>query len=70
MPGYGELRQSNGRVCGVTLENGEIIDSPVVLNAAGPHSSKVNRLADVEKFMKVKTRALRQEVVHVPLPEG
>jgi len=42
----------------------------VVLNAAGPHSSKVNQLAGVEKFMKVKTRALRQEVAHVPLPEG
>lgn len=65
-----EIRQSNGRVCGVTLENGESIDAPVVLNAAGPHSSKVNQLADVEKFMKVKTRALRQEVAHVPLPEG
>ena len=65
-----EIRQSNGRVCGVTLENGEIIDSPVVLNAAGPHSSQVNQLADVEKHMKVKTRALRQEVAHVPLPEG
>jgi sarcosine oxidase subunit beta len=41
-----------------------------VLNAAGPHSSKINQLADVEKSMSVKTRALRQEVAHVPLPEG
>jgi sarcosine oxidase subunit beta len=65
-----EIRRSGGRVCGVTLENGETIDSPVVLNAAGPHSSKVNRLADVEKSMNIKTRALRQEVAHVPLPEG
>ena len=65
-----EIRQSNGRVCGVTLDNGDIIDAPVVLNAAGPHSSKINQLADVEKLMKVKTRALRQEVAHVPLPAG
>ena len=65
-----EIRRSNGRVCGVTLDKGNAIDSPVVLNAAGPHSSKINQLADVEKFMKVKTRALRQEVAHVPLPEG
>jgi len=65
-----EIRRSNGRVCGVTLANGDTIDAPVVLNAAGPHSSKVNQLADVEKSMKVKTRALRQEVAHVPLPEG
>jgi sarcosine oxidase subunit beta len=65
-----EIRRSNGRVCGLTLDNGDKIDSPVVLNAAGPHSSKVNQLADVEKLMKVKTRALRQEVAHVPLPAG
>ena len=64
------IRQGNGRVCGVTLDNGDTIATPVVLNAAGPHSSKINQLADVEKNMKVKTRALRQEVAHVPLPEG
>jgi sarcosine oxidase subunit beta len=65
-----EIRRSNGRVSGVTLANGDSVDAPVVINAAGPHSSKVNQLADVEKLMKVKTRALRQEVAHVPLPEG
>ena len=65
-----EIRRSNDRVCGVTLANSDTIDSPVVLNVAGPHSSKINQLADVEKTMKVKTRALRQEVAHVPLPEG
>lgn len=65
-----EIKQPKGRVCGVTLANGDTICAPVVLNAAGPHSSKINQLADVEKHMKVKTRALRQEVAHVPLPEG
>ncbi|MFT5218126.1 MAG: sarcosine oxidase subunit beta [Planctomycetota bacterium] len=65
-----EIRSENDKVCGVTLEGGEHIDSPVVLNAAGPHSSKINQMAGVEENMKVKTRALRQEVAHVPLPEG
>lgn len=65
-----EIRRAEGRVCGVTLSNGDKLDTPVVLNAAGPHSSKINQLAEVEKSMKVKTRALRQEVAHVPLPEG
>ena len=65
-----EIRREQGRVSGVILEDGEQIDSPVLLNAAGPHSSKVNQMADVEKHMKVKTRALRQEVAHVPLPPG
>ncbi|MFV2031068.1 MAG: NAD(P)/FAD-dependent oxidoreductase [Gammaproteobacteria bacterium] len=65
-----EIIKSGDHVAGVRLEDGETIDASVVLNAAGPHSSKVNRLADVEKYMKVKTRALRQEVVHVALPPG
>ena len=65
-----EIRRDAGAVSGVTLENGETIDASVVLNASGPHSSKVNQIADVEKSMQVKTRALRQEVAHVPLPEG
>lgn len=65
-----EIRKQGGQVGGVMLTSGEIFDAPVVLNAAGPHSSKINQMADVEKQMKVKTRALRQEVAHVPLPDG
>jgi sarcosine oxidase subunit beta len=65
-----EIRQDNGRVVGVTLESGQKIDAAVVVNVAGPHSFVINRLADVEKGMKVKTRALRHEVHHVPSPRG
>lgn len=65
-----EICPSGERVCGVTLENGERLDTPVVLNAAGPHSYLINQLADVEKDLKIKTRALRHEVAHVPMPEG
>ena len=65
-----EILRDGGRAAGVRLANGERIEAPAVLNAAGPHSSKVNCLAGVEEGMKVKTRALRQEVAHVPLPEG
>jgi sarcosine oxidase subunit beta len=65
-----EIRRNNGQVVGVTLEGGEKIDAPVVVNVAGPHSFIINRLADVEKGMKVKTRALRHEVHHVPSPIG
>ncbi len=35
-----------------------------------PHSYLINRLAGVEEGMKIKTRALRQEVAHVPSPDG
>ncbi len=64
------VRQAGGRVAGVTLADGEEIDAPVVVNVAGPHSAVINRMADVEKGMRIGTRALRQEVVHVPSPAG
>ena len=65
-----EIRQENGKVEGVTLKTGEQIDSPIVVNVAGPHSFVINRMADVERDMNIKTRALRHEVHHVPSPEG
>jgi sarcosine oxidase subunit beta len=63
-----EIRQANGHVEGVTLRSGQHIDAPVVINIAGPHSFIINRMAGVEEDMKVKTRALRHEVHHVPSP--
>ena len=42
----------------------------MVVNIAGPHSYKINALAGVEAGMKIKTRALRHEVAHVPSPDG
>ena len=65
-----EIRQQNGKLEGVTLKTGEQIDSPIVVNVAGPHSFVINRMADVERDMNIKTRALRHEVHHVPSPEG
>ena len=65
-----EILKSDGRVSGVVLEDGTKIEAPVVVNAAGPHSFIINRLAGVEKGMKIKTKALRHEVVHLPAPEG
>ncbi len=65
-----EIRQGGGRVVGVRLEDGREIDSPVVVNVSGPHSAIVNRMAGVEAGMNIKTRALKQEVAHVPAPPG
>jgi sarcosine oxidase subunit beta len=65
-----EIRREHGRVAGVSLRSGEHIAAPVVVNIAGPHSYKVNRMAGVEEGMKIKTRALKQEVAHVPFPPG
>lgn len=62
------IRQMDGRVCGVTLSDGEEIDAGVVINVAGPHSSIINKMAGVAEGMKMSTRALRHEVAHVPAP--
>lgn len=61
---------SAGRSAGVRLATGEEIHAPIVVNVAGPASSQINAMADVLDDMTISTRALRQEVVHVPAPEG
>jgi len=65
-----EIRRRDRRVIGVALDDGSAIDAPVVVNVAGPHSYLINRMAGVEDEMNIKTRALRQEVAHVPSPPG
>jgi len=63
------LREA-GRTTGVQLSDGTLFEAPVVVNVAGPHSSKINQMAGVGDAMKMSTRALRHEVAHVPAPSG
>ena len=65
-----DILKQNQCVHGVQLEGGEVVQAPVVVNAAGPHSFVVNAMAGVIEGMKIKTRALRHEVVHLPAPDG
>ena len=65
-----EILTEGGRAAGVRLADGDEIHAPVVVNVAGPASAAVNRMAGVTGDMGVTTRALRQEVVHLPAPEG
>lgn len=65
-----EILTEGGRAAGVKLADGRAFRAPVVVNIAGPHSSKINRMAGVYDEMKIKTRALRHEVAHVPAPAG
>ena len=65
-----DILKQNQCVQGVELEGGEVVQVPVVVNAAGPHSFVVNAMAGVIAGMKIKTRALRHEVVHLPAPDG
>ncbi len=62
--------RAGGRVAGVRFDDETTVAAPVVVNAAGPHSSVVNRLAGVLDDFAVSTRALRQEVHVVPAPPG
>ena len=65
-----EILIGGGRIAGVRLADGDEIHAPVVVNVAGPASAAVNAMAGVTGDMGVTTRALRQEVVHLPAPEG
>jgi sarcosine oxidase subunit beta len=66
-----EVRSKDNQVLGVTLKDGTQIDAPVVVNAAGPHSYKINQMAEgVYEGCNIKTKALRHEVMHCPSPEG
>jgi sarcosine oxidase, subunit beta len=63
------VERIDGRIGGVGLDDGGRLPADVVVNAAGPHSALVNRLAGVEADMSIKTRALRREVHHLAAPK-
>ena len=64
------IEQASGRVTGVTLEGGERITAPVVVNVGGPHSSGLNRMAGADAGMRIGNRPLRQEAFSVSAPQG
>lgn len=61
-------KDATGRIAGVSLDDGTRLATRVLVNVAGPHSFKVNALAGATGDMKITTRALKQEVVHLPMP--
>jgi len=65
-----DVLKKDGRCAGVKLADGTEIEAPVVVNVAGPHSYQINQMAGVIEGMNIKTRPLRQEVCHVPAPQG
>ncbi len=64
------IRCDSRKVLGVTLDNDEPIDAPVIVNVSGPHSFKITEMAGLSESNNIKTRALRHEVHVVPPPEG
>lgn len=65
-----EIVREGGRAAGVRLAEGDRISARVVVNAAGPHSGAVNRMAGTLGDMNVRTRPLKQEVCYVAAPPG
>lgn len=65
-----DILQKDGRVSGVKLSDGAVIEAPVIVNVAGPASGRINEMAEVTGDMTISTRPLRQEVAHVPSPKG
>lgn len=65
------IRSQNGKVQGITLKDGRQVDAAIVVNVAGPHSFKINQMAEgVWQGCNIKTKSLRHEVMHCPSPEG
>lgn len=62
------IDKAKGRAAGVSTSSGEKIEASIVVNVAGPHSSKINVLAGVADKMAVTARPMRHEVAHVPAP--
>jgi sarcosine oxidase, subunit beta len=65
-----EVVRRHDRVAGVRLSDGEVVESSVVVNAAGPWSGRVNSLAGVGAEFTIGVRPLRQEVHHLDAPPG
>ena len=64
------IERGERRVAAVVLDGGDRVECDVVVNAAGPYSALINRMAGVEADMSIKTRALRREVHHLASPPG
>ncbi len=58
------------RAAGVEFDGGEVVSAPVVVNACGPASDRLNQLAGVTGDMAVRGRPLRTETHEVPAPPG
>lgn len=64
-----DIHIKNGAVCGLTFNSDRRVQTGILVNVAGPHSSLINKMAGVLDDMKISTRALRHEVAHIAAPD-
>src|SRR5699024_1691604 len=62
--------ETAGAIWRIELDGRDTLEAPIVVNAAGPWSTALNRLAGAGDDFTVTVAPLRQEVHHVPLPES
>jgi sarcosine oxidase subunit beta len=65
-----DLLCSRSRVSGVLIDGSERIESPVVVNCAGPWSSALNKTFGIGADFTIDVRPMRQEVHEVSAPAG
>ena len=66
-----DVRSEGGKVVGITLKDGTQYDAGIVVNVGGPHSYKINQMAEgVYEGCNIKTKSLRHEVMYCPSPDG
>lgn len=56
------------RVVGVTLGDGTTLRAEAVLVAAGPHTDRLIRGIGATSDFRIRTRRIREELIHVPAP--
>lgn len=59
-----------GDVWRLALDPADTLEAPILVNAAGPWSGALNRLAGAERDFTIGVRPMRQEVHHVSAPPG
>jgi glycine/D-amino acid oxidase-like deaminating enzyme len=65
-----DVRRDGDRIAGVLLSDGEFVRAPIVVNAAGPWSSALTRLAGAEADMRIRSAPMRQTIASCDAPEG
>ena len=65
---FTEVLQASGKVTGIRLADGDRVSAPIVINAAGPHSTAVNERAGILEQLSIRTRPHRHEVAYVHKP--
>ncbi|MCE0762494.1 FAD-binding oxidoreductase [Pseudonocardia kujensis] len=66
----GSIDRERDRVVGVTLTDGTVLRAAAVLVVAGPHTDALLRGIGATSDFRVRTRRMREELIHIASPPG